>query len=501
MDVQSLKAILKVENMASGEDWEWPENTIRLQALRNEIAKKEKGAASKTKNTDSEASKRKTTGEKKSSSDATLVEHHSQEVKLFKRYLALHAKTKKVKELLPLIKSLQKAILEKFVDKKSPHARLIEVMQENLVGIYNKYEPNQSLKIELEERSLPAYIKAVGGEAVYKSIYLIRRFISMTGKKLVPEQLQKYLTSIDAQKISEDDPFAPKLKEIIAITKQMIKDKEPSMLPRQELRGLEGLLKKCGCKQPKEIGTIYSHPKKGTRQCKSRKFSDADSGACSWNKGLKHPKKGLGATPSISAQEAMSKEYSPIPFSGKWAGLFGTPCRFKMMIHGGPGSGKSSLLLEFAHYLATRQGPVLYVSSEEYDTPTMQLKLNTLPNIPPDLRLVSADLKGEDLTRYKFIFLDSVNHMKLPLEEFVRMNKTCPQTSFIYILQHTKDGKFRGGMDWEHEADIAASVNQYKITVYKNRYGVKGELNFYDESKIMQPQGLMNQNNSEFLNY
>ncbi|PZR31615.1 MAG: hypothetical protein DI538_20760, partial [Azospira oryzae] len=54
-------------------------------------------------------------------------------------------------------------------------------------------------------------------------------------------------------------------------------------------------------------------------------------------------------------------------------------------------------------------------------------------------------------------------------------------TSFILILQHTKAGNYKGGKDWEHEIEIAGEVEKGVITIYRNRYGVKGSMNFFTD--------------------
>jgi KaiC/GvpD/RAD55 family RecA-like ATPase len=54
-----------------------------------------------------------------------------------------------------------------------------------------------------------------------------------------------------------------------------------------------------------------------------------------------------------------------------------------MMFHGEPHNGKTIFLLKLAQYLAENFGDVLYVSSEEFASPTMTKKVNEFLNPLP----------------------------------------------------------------------------------------------------------------------
>ena len=420
---------------------------------------------------------------KPSDINAKGVEKIDDAVRLIQRYVALNGKTKTVGSLLPFIKAIQRAMLEKRVSKKHKHGSLIEKIQQQLVDVYNKFKPELTIPFLIAEPELSRYVKIAGGEKVYKSISFIKRIVSLQGKEPDKKYLEKLAADIEKARIQESDPYASKLNESFNTIKLAYKKGGTVQLSTQDLKGLSGIVKTCGCSS-RELGTIYNRPGKKTRQCTSKKYSDAKAGACSHHRGLK--RKGLGNLPdTMTASQMMAIQVNELPFSGKWLALMGRPGEgFKLMVHGGPGSGKSSLLLDFAHYLATGFGPVLYVTSEEYSPKTMNLKLSGLPNFPDNF-VLTRTLNGRELGQYKFVFLDSINHMKLSLEEFIKLGEKYPDISFIYIMQHTKEGTFRGGMDWEHEADIAMEVSNYNSSVYKNRFGVKGNLNFFNPDRVL----------------
>jgi len=191
---------------------------------------------------------------------------------------------------------------------------------------------------------------------------------------------------------------------------------------------------------------------------------------------------GLGV---LTAEQIANRKFEKLPFVEPWCSLMGTPAKnFTLMLHGEPGAGKTTLLLKFAEYLATNFGRVIYISSEEFEATTITDKVNELLNpIPSNLEFF-VTLQGLDLSGYNFIILDSVNDLKLKLDDFKSLRKMYPDKAFILVLQHTKDGNYRGGKDWEHEIQIAGEVKAGSLTIYRNRYRVKGALDFFTHFNI-----------------
>lgn len=160
---------------------------------------------------------------------------------------------------------------------------------------------------------------------------------------------------------------------------------------------------------------------------------------------------------------------------------------FKLFLHGGPGSGKTTFLLKFANDL-TELGSVLYVSSEEFDSTTLVEKLKELMKKEgldfelPDNLFFSKEIGN--LKDYDFIIIDSVNDIGLGIEEFKEIKEKFPEKAFILVLQNTKAGDYKGGKEWEHEVDIAAKVEEGVIDIFKNRYGVYSKFDFFNNKFI-----------------
>ncbi len=398
------------------------------------------------------------------------VEHIREEIKFIKRYVGLHNKVKSPNAILSFLKALQRSIVQKLIRKTSPLSKEIEMIQDKLVNAYNKMKSDE--RFEINERDLGKLVTLAGGEEVYSSIKFIKRFIGMQEKELTANQVESFLKQLEIavskKKIIRDDPYADKLN---VIYKKLKTTSGKISLTKAELNGLEGVVKACGCKE--SLGKIYYTKGKQLRQCKKRTYSDSTRGACSHNHGL---------SGVLTAEEMANRTFDMLNFNSMYASLIGRPAKnFTMMLHGEPGAGKTTFLLKFAKYLAENFGKVLYVSSEEFAASTMTEKVNELLNPFPANLFFSENFKEANISDYEFVILDSVNDLGLKLQDYKDLRKAHPETAFILILQHTKDGNYRGGKDWEHEIEIAGEVQSGSITIYRNRYGVKGTMNFFNQ--------------------
>ena len=216
----------------------------------------------------------------------------------------------------------------------------------------------------------------------------------------------------------------------------------------------------------------------------------------------------------ISAKDLLKMDFDDgLELEYEYKYLFGNPApNFSMMIYGQPMSGKTYFSLEFAYYL-TNFGKVLYVSSEEFGSVTLQKKLKDVVNNMKDknkkIQINSSDLDNEDdltipsnlsfakgmtdLEEYDYIFIDSINDLNIDLQDYKEVRDIYDKKAFISILQSTKDESFRGGKDWEHEMDIACEIKEGVVDVYKNRYVDKSKLIKYDifnDKKIVEDEDI-----------
>ena len=181
---------------------------------------------------------------------------------------------------------------------------------------------------------------------------------------------------------------------------------------------------------------------------------------------------------SSIALEAMT--FSSLNYSGRWFDFFGSPSLIHhTVITGLSGHGKSTFSIQYAKYLADNFGKVLYVSGEEGIGKTLKDKVKS--NHASSHNLFFADMKDlNQLLRYvrskdySFIFLDSLNTMKIGINELRRVKELYPQSSIITISQSTKAGKLRGSYEIVHDCDVAIEIADGVAKTIKNRFKEKG---------------------------
>lgn len=169
-------------------------------------------------------------------------------------------------------------------------------------------------------------------------------------------------------------------------------------------------------------------------------------------------------------------KFHTIGLKGKFRELIGDPSvGFTAMVFGQPKSGKSTLMLELAHHLATNHGKVLYAAIEEGYGYTLREKIQRVGAVHRNL--VFSEQLPEKLKGYDFVFVDSVSRAGMELEDLIKLKYQNPNTSFIFIFHATKDGKFRGENNLAHEVDVIIEVEP-GLAKASGRFNAGGELKF-----------------------
>jgi len=187
----------------------------------------------------------------------------------------------------------------------------------------------------------------------------------------------------------------------------------------------------------------------------------------------------------MSSSDLMNYQYNQYPFSDKWGDFVGQPSiNFHAMVYGRPKQGKSILSVQWAKYLSENFGKVLYVASEEGFSVTLQKKVmefamdnNNLDfaNFRDFEQIKNAVNKG----KYKFVFIDSVNFIKITPEDVEDIKAENPSTAFITIQQATKNGNFRGSQEFAHNCDIVIRV-EAGMASQQGRFQEPTEMNVFD---------------------
>ena len=192
--------------------------------------------------------------------------------------------------------------------------------------------------------------------------------------------------------------------------------------------------------------------------------------------------KGITPPAIIPSSDLANMHFDTLGFKDKWLSFIGDPCKgFTAMVFGMPKTGKSYLCIEFANYLSLNHGKVLYVSKEEFMSPTLVSKLKDKNAVHANLDIAGS--LPDDLSSYDFVFLDSVSSMKLSVDELKKLKEKNPNISFIYIFHVTKNGKARGTNEYMHNVDIVIQIPEKGKAVQFGRFNQGGAMDIFPEGE------------------
>ena len=187
----------------------------------------------------------------------------------------------------------------------------------------------------------------------------------------------------------------------------------------------------------------------------------------------------------MSAGQLLRYRYDQLPFTGRWRDFVGQPSvNFHAMVYGRPKQGKSILSVQWAKYLSENFGKVLYVASEEGFSVTLQKKVMEFAMDNPNLDFANfrdfEQIKAAvNAGNYRFVFIDSVNFIKITPEDVEDIKAENRNTAFITIQQATKNGNFRGSQEFAHNCDIVIRV-EAGIAYQQGRFAENTEMAVFD---------------------
>ena len=349
-------------------------------------------------------------------------------VRLLRRFLAIHGKTINRRKVSTLLRSLQRAIVGKEIRKTDRNAELIEQMQIALVQMLDSAW--DSATVEFDAKALAALQKSVNSEKQSQTVTLLRAYVRLndTDDRAKAERLLRRMrkaAAVDGELSQEISAARQNLERFLSSGAQKRLEINP-----YELQGLCGLLGVDG-------GTLLS---------------------------------GVDNT-VYSGKDVQRMDFQTVKLEPRFSEFIGSPeFPFRMMVHGGPGSGKTTFALQLANSLAAHNGKrVLFVSSEEGIGQKLKSKIDRLGLHAPTLYFAST--LPDSFSDYDAVFIDSVISMGLTAESLREMYRNAPNTTFVAINQETKDGKARGSLEITHDADIACRCENLSATLEKNRYG------------------------------
>jgi deoxyadenosine/deoxycytidine kinase len=362
--------------------------------------------------------------------DSEDVELIDTDVQFIKRYAAMHGKVKSQAQILTLLHSLQKAIIERRIGKDSPYAKEIDMMQKQLISCYEKM--GDMAEIKIDSKNLKRYLEIAHSQEGMFSVALLKSYIALNGKRDVKDRSQRLFNrikkAVEQGKITKSDKYADKLNEAYQTLKNY-NDGDSAMLNinKAQLNGLMGILGE-NLFQKKNLNGI-----------------DDDNGMI------------------VSSGELLAMDFQTIGLQGRYKELIGDPSvGFTAMVYGLPKSGKSTMCLDFANYLAAHHGKVLYCAIEEGFGYTLKEKIERLKAHHSNLYI--TDRVPENLNDFHFVFIDSVSKAGMDVNDIDALRKMHPEVSFIFIYHTTKEGKFKGVNEHAHEVDVIVQVEKGKAT-------------------------------------
>ena len=363
--------------------------------------------------------------------DSEDVELIDTDVQFIKRYAAMHGKVKSQAQILTLLHSLQKAIVERRIGKDSPYVKEVEMMQKQLIICYEKM--GDMAEIKIDSKNLKRYLEIAHSQEGMFSVALLKSYIALNGKRDVKDRSQRLFNrikkAVEQGKITKSDKYADKLNEAYQTLKNYI-DGDSAMLNinKAQLNGLMGILGE----------NLFN-------QKKSLSGYDDDNGMI------------------VSSGELLAMDFQTIGLQGRYQELIGDPSvGFTAMVYGLPKSGKSTMCLDFANYLAAHHGKVLYCAIEEGFGYTLKEKIERLKAHHSNLYI--TDRVPENLNDFNFVFIDSVSKAGMDVNDIDSLRKMHPEVSFIFIYHTTKEGKFKGVNEHAHEVDVIVQVEKGKAT-------------------------------------
>jgi len=176
----------------------------------------------------------------------------------------------------------------------------------------------------------------------------------------------------------------------------------------------------------------------------------------------------------ISLEELKSKKFKSIVLGKEYQELIGEPeLNFSMAVHGSPGNGKSTFVANLANDLAMHGNSILYIAAEEGFSKSMQKKLSNFQSsnfFVSNCRNITSVKDSLKRGRYSVIVLDSIQQIGIKPEQLSNLRASYPETAFVYILQSTKSGSFKGDNRYAHDADVIVKLDMYSPLVEKTRY-------------------------------
>lgn len=333
------------------------------------------------------------------------------------------------------------------------------------------------------------------GTAQNPLVALIVRFIGIQGKPVSVESAKRLLSALNKEaevgmvsKVGNGKAQFTALKTAQKSLEDYIAGKRKTpKVSAETLNGLQGIIAACKCKKCKPLNGLepgkdmppaYYAPPAPAPASDPTPPPAKEMPAPTRAQSTSRPSGFIIAPPiqqgkpnpiTYASHKPLTNHVPTYNFNGRWQGLFNHPSKgFSALVYGQPKSGKSTMAIDFAGYLARNFGKVLYASIEEGGRGTLDERINRLGVGNPNMD-ISNNLPA-DLSAYDFIITDSVSRGNLDLSQMQQLKADWPDKNFIFLFHTTKDGLPRGTNQFLHEVDVLVNVKDGVATA-DGRFG------------------------------
>lgn len=168
----------------------------------------------------------------------------------------------------------------------------------------------------------------------------------------------------------------------------------------------------------------------------------------------------------LSGEDLLDMKFETYEFNTEFHNVFGNPSKnFVAMVHGNPGSGKSTFAIQFASYFNRHIGSCVYCSIEEGISYSLQQKIAS--NTKYGAFNISQDKSIKEikkLNHHRLIVIDSVTTGGFTPEDIKTLVTGSDNTAFLLVFHNTKDGIYKGDSTFEHLVDINLTADKGTVT-------------------------------------
>lgn len=192
---------------------------------------------------------------------------------------------------------------------------------------------------------------------------------------------------------------------------------------------------------------------------------------------------------ALGVTEFLSKKFVEYEFTDKWLLAMGKPeTNFKMIIYGKPKNGKTEFCIQFAKYM-TAFGKVLYNSFEQGHSKSLQdaFVRQNMKEVSGKIIVTHKEKYEEMFIRLRkkkspnIIFIDSLQYVKLTVEQWKELIEKFPKKVFI-VISHASGDEPKGSSAEAIQYDVDISVLVKGFAAHcQGRFGGGDELIIWEE--------------------